>query len=67
MPTMTITFAVNLFLEDGSIKPLGKIYPNEAKAETVANWFLGVETPRGLVVATQVVDSDGNVLNEFEY
>lgn len=70
MKTMTLTYKINVVLEDGTIKTLSKTYTDEAKAETNAFYILGiqagVQTAQGIVVGTQVVDSDGNVLCEFE-
>lgn len=67
MRTMTITYSVNIIFEDGYIKPVNKIHRTEASAEATAFWLLGGKTARGIVVGAQVVDSDGSVLNEFEY
>lgn len=66
MSTMTLTYTVNIILEDGYVKPLNTIHRTEAKAEATAFWLLGGKTARGIVVGAQVVDSDGNIVSEFE-
>lgn len=67
MTTQTITYAIKMIFDNGDTKILDKEYETEAKAEEGAYFLLGGLTPRGMIVATHVIDSNGNILNEFEF
>lgn len=65
MPTTTdFDYAVILIVEDGTLIRLWSD-PDLAKIESDAFYYLGLQTTRGTVIASRVVDSNGKVIGEF--
>jgi hypothetical protein len=61
-------FTITISLEESNeAKHIEWVYEDEATAEELALFLLGMETPKGLVVASRVLNSEGEVINEFEY
>jgi len=61
-------FTITISLEESNeAKPIERVYEDEATAEEMAVFLLGIKTPKGLVVASRVLNSEGEVINEFEY